>query len=68
MGPAPPSSQLRCRWATEVLTTMLEGEPGTLESLEELTLPGEVRGCWREREGGGVGMCVGARVWAWVLP
>lgn len=47
---------------------MLEGEPGTLESLEELTLPGEVRGCWREREGGGVGMRVGARAWEWVLP
>lgn len=34
------------------LTTMLEGEPGTLEPREELTLPGEVSGCWGEREGG----------------
>ena len=40
---------------------MLEGEPGTLEPREELTLPGEVSGCWGEREGGRVGMCVGAR-------
>lgn len=40
---------------------MLEGEPGTLESREELTLPGEVSGCWGEREGRQVGMCVGAR-------
>lgn len=42
---------------------MLEGEPGTLESLEELTLPGEVSGCWGEGEGEGgrVGMCVCAR-------
>lgn len=40
---------------------MLEGEPGTLEPREELTLPGEVSGCWGEREGGPVGMCVGAR-------
>lgn len=29
---------------------MLEGEPGTLESREELTLPGEVRGCWGEQK------------------
>lgn len=44
---------------------MLEGEPGTLEPREELTLPGEVSGCWGEREGGRVGMCVRARAGRW---
>lgn len=33
------------------LTTMLEGDPGTLDPREEQTLPGEVRGCWREKRG-----------------
>lgn len=47
-GPALPSSQPEGAGGQEVLTTMLEGEPGTLESREELTLPGEVSGCWGE--------------------
>lgn len=45
--PLPPPS-LRVPAAGGILTTMLEGEPGTLEPREELTLPGEVSGCWGE--------------------
>lgn len=61
LSPTPPSSQPEDAGGQRVLTTMLEGEPGTLESREELTLPGEVSGCWGEREGRQVGMCVGVR-------
>lgn len=43
-----PSSLPEGAGGREILTTMLEGEPGTLESREELTLPGEVSGCWGE--------------------
>lgn len=46
--PTPSLSQLGGAGGREVLTTMLEGEPGTLEPREELTLPGEVSGCWGE--------------------
>lgn len=44
----PPPPQPEGAGGQGVLTTMLEGEPGTLESREELTLPGEVSGCWGE--------------------
>lgn len=36
------------RWE-QLLTTMLEGDPGTLDPREEQTLPGEVSGCWKEK-------------------